>query len=195
MQLHWRNLPDGNRHDLPSEFFSSVAIDDDRPLLHPTVIRKLTKYIGQVARPTKRIKSSVHDSTPGSVGSPRGKGRIAAVDTATLSRMFKILERSVKAGEVLDPFTTTSVDKKVTAARKSSTFKRSTKLEKTCMSQSPKGMECDPGIIGEDSATPELTDVDLGVLAESLDVARDSILAADCCIALLGSDGLTKQVC
>jgi len=37
-------------------------------------------------------------------------------------------------------------------------------------------------------------DVDYKKLTQDLDVAKESIFAADCCIALLGSDRLTKQV-
>jgi cohesin loading factor subunit SCC2 len=40
----------------------------------------------------------------------------------------------------------------------------------------------------------DLTEMDYDKLTRVLELARDSILAADCCIALLGSDRLTKQV-
>jgi cohesin loading factor subunit SCC2 len=41
---------------------------------------------------------------------------------------------------------------------------------------------------------PSVTNADLDILARSLELARDSILAAECCIALLGADRLPKQV-
>jgi cohesin loading factor subunit SCC2 len=51
-------------------------------------------------------------------------------------------------------------------------------------------MDVDAG--GDTSQGPTTADFDN--LTKLLDVARDSILAADCCIALLGSDRLQKQV-
>jgi cohesin loading factor subunit SCC2 len=84
----------GQNHD----FFSPLSIDCSRPLLSPTIVRKLT--IGQVARPTKRLRQT----TGGALGTPRAKGRMADVDTQILSRLLKLLDRSVKAGEDLEPF-------------------------------------------------------------------------------------------
>ncbi len=50
--------------------------------------------------------------------------------------------------------------------------------------------------VEEEEREPEakLLDVDYRKLTQNLDVAKESIFAADCCIALLGSDRLTKQV-
>ncbi|OBZ71396.1 Protein rad9 [Grifola frondosa] len=45
-----------------------------------------------------------------------------------------------------------------------------------------------------ESPTQQVTDADLENLTKLLDIARDSVLAADCCITLLGSDRLTKQL-
>lgn len=38
------------------------------------------------------------------------------------------------------------------------------------------------------------SEIDLNILSKALQVARDSVYAADCCLALLSSDRLTKQV-
>ena len=46
---------------------------------------------------------------------------------------------------------------------------------------------------GEQAAGPT-AEADFEKLAKELDITNESILAADCCIALLGSDRLPKQV-
>jgi cohesin loading factor subunit SCC2 len=64
----------------------------------------------------------------------------------------------------------------------------------------PKGDEDAAGddvTMGDERVSGTAADVahaDFDKLAKELDVANESILAADCCIALLGSDRLTKQV-
>src|ERR1700683_1855338 len=73
--------PDVDIQVLPGEWFSPMTIDGSSLLLHPHIIRKLAKYIGQVTRPTKRIRLSAREGAAGSAGTPRGKGRMAEVDT------------------------------------------------------------------------------------------------------------------
>lgn len=49
-------------------------------------------------------------------------------------------------------------------------------------------------VVDTPTSSKELDEMDYEKLTRDLEIARDSILAADCCIALLGSDRLTKQV-
>jgi len=197
--------PDIDISDLP-ELFSPLTADFSAPLIHPTMIRKLTKYIGQVTRPNKRIRLSAREGGTGNAGTPRHKGRMADVDTTILSRALKALERSVRAGEALDPFPSlppTARDK-VVSPRKSSSKKSAKASSKSAsagdagmMLQSPEDDDGDTDAHGRNadgSASRELTSLDFENFTKVLDVARDSILAADCCIALLGSDRLQKQV-
>jgi cohesin loading factor subunit SCC2 len=187
--------PDVDIHALPAEWFSSITVDGSSPLLHPNIIRKLAKYIGQVTRPTKRIRLSTRETIAGSGGTPRGKGRMAEVDTAVLSRVLKILDRSVRAGEDLDPFHHVATDRNVSPRKPKKQAKR------------PKAKDDDgeaeaeeKGIMTVDEPPlpppppQEATEADLKHLTKILEIAKDSVLAADCCIALLGSDRLTKQV-
>lgn len=189
--------------DLPSEFFSPLTIDCARPLLHPNIIRKLTKYICQVAWPTKRVRQGA----TGNLGSPRGKGRMAEVDTQVLSRILKMLDRNVKAGEDLDPFIHVTVAAatrdKMNSPRKPITKKAgkgSKKNDARAKSRTPQGeedgdQEADNNMAMDTQvSSKELIEMDYEKLTRALEIARDSILAADCCIALLGSDRLTKQV-
>lgn len=123
------------------------------------------------------------------------------LDTQVLSRLLKILERSVKAGEDIDPFayrappTSTKSSPKKPSTKKASKPKKN---ERASRSLTPKGADEDAeDVIMEDAKpTPavELTELNFDKLTNLLEIARDSILAADCCIALLGSDRLTKQV-
>ena len=179
-------------NDLNHDFFSPLSTDCARPLLSPTIVRKLTKYIGQVARPTKRLRQT----TGGVLGTPRAKGRMADVDTQILSRLLKLLDRSVRAGEDIEPLfnhvthhapsSTKSSPRKLVAKKNAKTRKSDTRSK----SQTPKDED---EMEVEEPSTPDLGDADFDKLSRLLDVARDSIVAADCCIALLGSDRLTKQ--
>ena len=182
--------------ELNHDFFSPLSTDCARPLLSPTIVRKLTKYIGQVARPTKRLRQAAG----GILGTPRAKGRMADVDTQILSRLLKLLDRSVRVGEDIDPFlhhsahhapsSTKSSPRKPAAKKNAKTKKNDTRSK----SQTPKDEdELDTGMQVEEQGAPNLGDADFDKLSRLFDIARDSIVAADCCIALLGSDRLTKQ--
>jgi cohesin loading factor subunit SCC2 len=189
--------PDVDIQALPAEWFSPMTVDGSSPLLHPNIIRKLAKYIGQVTRPTKRIRLSAREGAPGGGGTPRGKGRMAEVDTAILSRVLKILDRSVLTGEDLDPFHFVASDRNVSPRKP----KKPTKRPKAKEGEGDEDDEAEKGDMAVDEPplppqeATEATDVDLEHLTKILEVAKDSVLAADCCIALLGSDRLTKQVC
>jgi cohesin loading factor subunit SCC2 len=122
---------------------------------------------------------------------------MAEVDTQVLSRLLKLLERNVRAGEDMNPFPLSApshASKSLSPQKKSP--KKSTKVKKNerrSQSRTPghEG-EADDSDRGE---ADELSEIDFDKLSRILDIARDSIFAADCCIALLGSDRLTKQVC
>jgi len=188
--------PDATISESHGDFFSPQTMDCAQPQLHPNIIKKLTKYIGHVARPTKRIRLSA-GGRDGSGSTPCKMARMAEVEIESLGRVLKLLERSVKAGEDLDPFVGYGITNKdrVASPRKPKKQKK--------VSGNEGGAENDAGGDGEaqevdmmvvDEPRKELTDADFEALERVLDVARDSILAADCCIALLGSDRLTKQV-
>lgn len=184
---------DANVQDLPAEWFSSITLDGTAPQLSPAIIRKLSKYIGQVARPTKRFRLSARENAATGT-TPRGKGRVADLDTVILSRILKILERSVKAGDDLDPFHYTAPpNEKNASPRKPKKPKR------------PKAHEDDEELaeetgevempVDEPPRTPvqDITEGEDDRLSKVLQAAKESVLAADCCVALLASDRLTKQ--
>ena len=203
--------PDGEVDSLPKEWFSTHSVDATRPLLAEGIIRKLTKLTSQIARPRKRMRLA-RDS-------PRkpGVGTLSEMEMSMLSRLLKILERSVKVGEDVDPFGA--------AERKGSPAKASGKTAgakkgKVGKSAKAKGKEPARGRDGneaggrvrsrsrtppveehpeggnsmDDSPDGVLTDQDFQKLEKLLEAAKESVLAADCCIALLAADKLPKQV-
>ncbi|KAF4617468.1 hypothetical protein D9613_005695 [Agrocybe pediades] len=189
--------PEIEASELNHDFFSPLSSDCSRPCLSPVIVKKLTKYIGHVARPTKRLRQAAN----GVAGTPRGKGRMTDIDAQILSRLLKILERSVRAGEDIDPFVYRAPSGSTKTSPKKPSTKKTPKGKKTDRrSQTPKEDEPeeteDVVMKAEGSSTPAegLSDQDFEKLSDLLEVSRDSILAADCCIALLGSDRLPKQL-
>lgn len=139
----------------------------------------------------KRLRSSTAATLSPNVLGPNS---IAEVETTIHSRILKMLERSVRAGEELDPFkadkaleirTSASPNKKSKVSKKPTSDSRS-------QSQPPDDPQVDAN--ANTAEPPSVTDADLDALAHTLELARDSILAADCCLALLGADRLPKQV-
>ncbi|KAJ6466251.1 hypothetical protein C8R45DRAFT_1021008 [Mycena sanguinolenta] len=188
--------PDVDLSSLPTEYFSvATTIDCSRPLLQPSQVRKLTKYIVQVVHPGKRVRHTAPGNTPAKKDRPR---TLADVETTKLMRILKTLERSVKSGEDLDPFVgppAAAPGSVPSSPTKSPTKKPSKKAKGKRRSRSRSGDEAEPEEMEVDAAAPiTLTDLDHAKLARALEMARDSIVAADCCFALLGAGDLTKQL-
>lgn len=188
--------PDIAVSELPTEFFSPLTTDSARPMLHPNAIRKLTSFVAKVTRPMKRLRLSSRDKN-GMPNTPKTGGRVSQLDVAVLSRILRMLDRSVKAGEDTDPFRSAGLpDGSIPSGspvkgRKNSGVKQA---KHNGHSQTPRLPDDD--IQMEHSSEPsEGAEVDHAQLTYMLDVARDSVLAADCCIAILTSDRLPKQVC
>ncbi|KAH0833821.1 hypothetical protein J3R83DRAFT_10984 [Lanmaoa asiatica] len=103
---------------------------------------------------------------------------------------MKILERSIKAGEDLDPLrTSTHHPPAPSSPRKSpSKSKRGQKV--------PDGRDVqeEDGPTVHDLHSQQLTDSDVHQLAVQLEVSRDSIVAAEYCMALLSDESLTKEL-
>ncbi|KAI0366939.1 hypothetical protein BV20DRAFT_951369 [Pilatotrama ljubarskyi] len=191
--------PDFEPQDLPVEWFSPLTTPGSQPHLHPNLIRKLTTHITKVSRPSKRQRINSRDASGAAPGTPRYRCRMADVDTATLSRILKMLERSVRAGEELDPFKSSGTAgvplSKGGKGKKAANGKKAQAEGRRSKSQSP----AEPGegesmdVDGPPAEQPA-TEQDMDALMRTLEIARDSVLAADCCVALLGSDRLPKQL-
>lgn len=179
--------PDADPKGLSEDFFSRHTTDCAHPLLNVRVMEKLMKYITKCARPMGHSKMSGRED-----GAAGGKGRMADVKMATLVRLLKILERSVKMGHDVDPFETASMPPSDTVH--SSPKKRQAK-DGQPRGETPKSF--DDQVAGPSvnvSDPDDQSDVNFAALEKCLDAARDSIIAANCCISLLSSDRLPKQV-
>ncbi|KAG2144172.1 uncharacterized protein EDB93DRAFT_1154179 [Suillus bovinus] len=185
--------------ELPKEFFSALTTDCSHPHLQANVIKKLTKHLSQLARPTKRSRRSARDS----IDAPRARKALGDIDNNILARLLKILERNIKAGEALDPLRASAyiphTDKNASPRKP----KKSPKAQRVAHqdrdvtgSASLSVPEEDSRELELDSANvpQELTEAHLHDLSKQLEVARDSILAVECCVALLSGEGLTKQL-
>lgn len=185
--------PDVDLADLPTEFFSHLTVESSSPLLSLSVIRKLKSNISNIARPTKRMRQNTRDGTH---SKPPSRARsLADVETAQLARILRILDRTVKAGEDLDPFGTAhslgvSVPKSPSKKAKGKNAKAEERRSKS-KTPRPDG-EADAA---EEAAADDATEADTQALCRNLELAKDSVYAADCCLTLLGSERLTKQVC
>lgn len=190
--------PDIEVEDLPLDWFSPLSVPGASPLLHPNIVRKLITHITKVARPSKRHRLNSRDGHAQVM--PSYRGRMADIDTSTLSRILKMLERSIRAGDDLDPFPPLAgggvSSQKVTKGKKTANGKKAQADSGRSKSQSPGGTaDGDPMDVDEAQAEPQVvTEQDIENLTRTFELARDSVLAADGCIALLASDRLPKQV-
>lgn len=190
--------PDIEIEDLPLEWFSPLSVPGSPPLLHPNLVRKLITHITKAARPSKRHRLNSRDANGHAQGTPKFRGRVADIDTATLSRILKMLERSVRAGEDLDPFPSpmggSGSTQKAAKSRKVANGRKAQGETRRSKSQSPGEAGDGDGMEVDEPSAELVTEQDVENLTRTLELARDSVLAADCCIALLGSDRLPKQV-
>lgn len=169
----------------PFRFFSPLTDDWGHPRLHPRVMRKLVKTLEQTAKRRRSRKAS----------------QLANVDAHLLGRLLKLLQRSVKAGENLSVFVGPMVPRgdaagagktKGTPAKKSKKAKGKEQNQNQNQDRE-RSRSKTPMVIDEESENT--TSVDWDKLESVLHIALESVLAADGCIALLGSDNLSKQVC
>lgn len=172
--------------DLPKEYFSPLTVDCNHPHLQPAIIRKLTKYISQLGRPSKRSRRTTREGVASASSGSKARDTLGDIGTPVLSRLLKILERPIKAGEDLDPLRTFTHHAPPPSPSKS---KKGQKAPADGMD-----VQEEDGPAVHDANPQQLTDSDVHELAVQLQVSRDSILAAECCMALLSGEGLTKQV-
>lgn len=191
---------DGSIDDLNMDWWSPLSVEPSRPILSPSVVKKLTKYIQNVGRPPKRIR--VAAAAAGMFTSPisgKKKPRLSEIDEQVLTRALRLLIRGVKEGEALDPFASSAVpiisSEKLDGSPKKPT-KKSTKGKNKSNSPAVDG-DLEMNDTNEDCADPklsrELTELDFDKLEKELQIGCDAILSAECCISLLAGDRLAKH--
>jgi cohesin loading factor subunit SCC2 len=171
---------DPSSTELDSDFFSPLS-SAASPRLSRNTISKLVKRIQKVSNfsQSRRKKSFVSGKSPMS-HSVDGKGGMGQVDTTILTRVLRILDRSIKL----------AVDADI-----SSIFPRQsagTRNEGSDVTASPSKQKKPVNLESEElSALP--TDK-LDALRQTLDAFAESLHAAEAVIGLLASDHLPKQV-
>ncbi|CAE6465375.1 unnamed protein product [Rhizoctonia solani] len=146
----------GNTND----WFSTKTSDWNAPLLAPSVMARLTQLAGR-----------------------RGT-RLNDVDSTSLTRILKILGRSVTKGEDLDPFNSSAG-----SIVPGSPVKPKLKGKKKGKVNTEEDIEAEG-----DKEDTELTEEDFEKLGRVLEVAKEAVIAADCVLAFLSTDKLPKQL-
>lgn len=180
-----------------SEFFSPLTVDWTRPSLNTRTISKLTAIIDQVARPTKRIRRDHAFHSP----SAADREGTSGIDTQQLLRIIKMLERSVFMGEDVDPLAgpTVKLSESNSGGGEDTDNKFSSKNKKSKRAKTPDGRKSRSKsrtpVEPEDVDRREEIEVDHEKVDHDLQLAKEAIIAADACLALLASNQLPKQVC
>jgi cohesin loading factor subunit SCC2 len=176
-----------NQHSSsPFRFFSPLTNDWGHPRLHPRVMRKLVKALEQIAKRRLLKRAS----------------QLASVDRHLLGRLLKLMQRSVKAGEDLNVFVGPVIPRGdaagagVSGKTKGPPAKKSRKgkgKEQNQNQERERSRSKTPMVVDEEESE-SAANVNWDKLESTLHIALESVLAADGCIALLGSDDLSKQV-
>ncbi|KAJ7903762.1 hypothetical protein B0H14DRAFT_2666173 [Mycena olivaceomarginata] len=172
--------PDVDLGSLPADYFSvATTVDCARPLLQPGVVKKLTKYIVQVGHPGKRARQG-----------GRRRGHAAAewaregTDTGRCGHGC-VAENAQNSGKECQGG---GGSRSVCGSGAGERGECTGVAEEA--SRRAKGKRRSKSQSGDEGEEEEIK-VDL---ARALETARDSIFAAECCLALLGAGRLTKQL-
>ncbi|KAG9101090.1 Sister chromatid cohesion protein 2 [Ceratobasidium sp. 370] len=144
----------------PAEWFSAHTSDWSAPLLAPTIISRLTQLAAR-----------------------RG-ARLSEVDTGNLTRILKMLGRSVAKGEDLDPFGSL-----LGGAGAGNATKAKIKAKKKGKGAAEEEVEEE-----EPKEEVELGEDDFLKLASVLETAKEAVVAAGCVFAILSAEKLPKQL-
>jgi len=139
-------------------------------LLSDKGVRKITSSVNRVQKAMTKSKNQELDW-----------------EAAGLSKLFRLLERSMTGPDVLAPF---DHDKKATVAKKKGKAKKE-KEKKGSKSPEAEAVDLKEE---EEVSTAELTAGELQQKEAVLDAHARAGLAAECCLTLLDTDGLPKHV-
>ncbi|KAG8885372.1 Sister chromatid cohesion protein 2 [Tulasnella sp. 332] len=191
-----------------TQFFSRLTLNYAHPLLSTTIIAKFTRLISQVARPTKRLRLTSRDGT---INTPAATAGLSDIEVGTFSRVLKLLSRSVKLGEDMDPFvgppplpksaSMSGDDSKPVKGKKKADLKKKRPSKRaqsgSHVDDNDPGEPVDDGEIdAEEAGSSRMGAIteDLEKLESQLHMSKEAILAADACLALLSADKLPKQL-
>lgn len=180
--------PGDLRHDL---FSLSLTTNYARPCLHPGLVSKITTIVGKISRPAKRRPPTSRGQNGAPNSARKDDGRMSDLEVPKILRLLKILERSVQTGEDLDPF---KLPLEPQSSTKRSVIKRSGKGSKRIKVSEPDPNEDDNLVVDPEPDDLQEATINLENLPKCLSTAKESALAAECCISILSSDRLPKQV-
>lgn len=181
--------PGDLRHDL---FSVPLTTNYARPCLNPTIVSKITAIVGKISRPTKRRPPTSRGQNGAPNSARKDDGRMSYLEVPKILRLLKTLERSVQKGEDLDPF---KVPSELQSSAKRSVTKKSGKGSKRAKASELDPSEDDKSVIDPGPEDQQESSVNLEGLLKCLTTAKESMMAAECCISILSSDRLPKQVC
>lgn len=160
-----------------SKYFSNITKEGDHPLLSQNAIKKLTRYISRV-QTSKR----------------RPDGENVKWDVEVLRRVLKLMERSMRRAEGIEVF---DEDRQLGNSGKGKARneggKGRTKAGKRSKSPTNTQDSKEEDSLKGDEPAPDDKVLQAGL--SNLEVLRGSGLAAEFCLVLLDSEGLSKQVC
>lgn len=182
--------PDADPSSISSSIFSTSTSSPD-PLLQPQVIRRISKSLSKLVKSSRRGRS-VFQWESSAVATPQYRaGGLVNIETPVIQRLLKILERSVRASEDLDPFNATAARKAKREDERSETPTTPQKSKTPRRSKTPADPTENVQAPFDNDSTPAMS---LSETLSMLELCRNGLLAADCCIHILTCDGLDKQV-
>ncbi|WVR03096.1 hypothetical protein IAU60_000086 [Kwoniella sp. DSM 27419] len=160
-----------------SRFFATTSVDGSSPLLAFDTIRKVSQYVARVQRTKRRHTQAVVSDNEAKEWDPE-----------VMTRLLRLLERSMRDSENVTVFPD---DRKVAAAVQEGEIADKTKKKKGRPAKKDKSLEQSKPIL----STASEMNVDSLQHHESLVArARDGVAAAECCLTLLNTEGLSKQM-
>ncbi|WVQ82810.1 hypothetical protein IAT38_004942 [Cryptococcus sp. DSM 104549] len=159
-----------------SRFFSTISKDGTTALLSVSTIAKVGQYVSRVQSATKRQKSLAQTN-----------GEAGEWDVNLVGGLLRLLERSMRDAENAVVF---PEDRKAVAASVTEEKGKKKKAKGKKDSTSSPTRASPEGGASEDKPSEEMT----AACELALTRAKSGVAAAECCLALLDSDGLSKQV-
>ncbi|WVQ94119.1 hypothetical protein IAU59_001197 [Kwoniella sp. CBS 9459] len=161
-----------------SRFFSSVSKHGATlPLLSVETIVKVSRYITKVKTARKRQASL------------QGKNDLGEWTAETVSSLLRLLERSMRDAENITVFPD---DRKAAAASRDEDGMSKGKKKKSKSGSKKDGRS--PGLDGSEDEEDLISEDKLKQHEERLDTVRAGVAAAECCLILFDSEGLSKQM-
>ncbi|VDC04583.1 unnamed protein product [Peniophora sp. CBMAI 1063] len=174
-------------------FFSSNSPDSSRPCLSASILRKLRVRILDAAKPANAKRSrAATGQTPRTPKTTRLS--LADIEPADLTRLIRLLERSVRAGEDVTPFPTAPSTSSAIKTEANGEAGPSTPLKTPAKTPGKRSTKKEPrSATPRETSEPPASEADIQKATVSIERARDAVLAADTILALLCGERLPRE--